>query len=252
MKGRRDSIASIATLVTLAGLTVTHVKKNCFRMKTQGTLNFNRPNDASASGPPSKKIRQTTKDDTTTDAEDAPSADAAEAAHVDAPRADAPRDLDVIDGVLFDEDLSQDEVRERLPHFPVDTRLPIWKTTQGWEYFRLPEVPRTCRTYNDEKTVLVYKLAPVAGGGYMHYYMNERELQRTDETDALATAMARVYYSNMLTIHHSKERVVTRAMLLRDYHPDKTGGSNTFDTVIQYILQEFLTVPLAGVAPPLR
>ena len=147
------------------------------------------------------------------------------------------QDLEVFEGELFDEseDLSP-SIRECILCFPVDARLPIWKTNRGERLFRLPEAPRI-GLYARARIVLVYPVD--AKHGLFHHYVSESDLQRTDETDALATAMARIYYVAILTRNRPNEYKAARAMLLRDYHPDKTRGSAMYATTIQYIKKSF-------------
>ena len=60
-------------------------------------------------------------------------------------------------------------------------------------------------------------------------------MQRSDETDALATALARIHCADLVSPGQPRERRTARAMLLRDYHPDKTGGSAEWNAAINYV-----------------
>ena len=113
-------------------------------------------------------------------------------------------------------------MRERLLRFPKEARLPLWHATWGHKLVRLPEAPSNGQ-------VLVYCPARRS-----HCWVREGDVQRSSETDALSTALARIHFTALVSREQPKERRAARAMLLRDYHPDKTGGSAEWATTINY------------------
>ncbi len=136
-------------------------------------------------------------------------------------------DLEHLEGDLLDKDLSAEAVRERLLRFPKEARLPLWHAVWGEKFVRLPEAPTN-------RQVLVYDPRE-----RLHYYVREGAVQRSSETDPLTTALARIHFAALVSRGHPKERRAARAMLLRDYHPDKTGGSAEWAAAINYIQASF-------------
>ena len=130
-------------------------------------------------------------------------------------------------GLLGRKELSSEAIRARLLLFPKEARLPLWRASWGESLVRLPEAPSNGQ-------VLVYSPAERA-----HYYVREGAVQRSDETDALATALARIHCAALVSRGQPRERRTARAMLLRDYHPDKMGGSAEFNAAIDYIKSSF-------------
>ena len=148
-----------------------------------------------------------------------------------AERGARPQDLEPYEGRLFGhlfghQALSAEAVRERLLHFPKEARLPLWRAAWGEDLLRLPEVPSNGQ-------LLIYSPAERT-----HYYVGERAVQRSDKTDELATAFARIHYAALLTKDHPAEARAARARLLRDYHPDKAGNAQ-WATAIDYIKSSF-------------
>ncbi len=131
-------------------------------------------------------------------------------------------DLEHLKGDLLDKDLSAEAVRERLLRFPKEARLPLWHAW-GKKFVRLPEAPTN-------RQVLVYDPRE-----RLHYYVREGAVQRSSETDPLTTALARIHFAALVSRGQPKERRAARAMLLCDYHPDKTGGAATWAAAINYI-----------------
>ena len=133
------------------------------------------------------------------------------------------KDLEFLEGVLVNRDLPAEVVRERLLRFPKEARLPLWVAVWGERLVRLPEAP------SDEQ-VMVYSAAE-----RLHYYVRESAVRRSDETDALTTALARIHFCALVSRGQPQERRAARARLLLDYHPDKTSGSTEWATTIEYI-----------------
>ena len=131
-------------------------------------------------------------------------------------------------GLLGRKELSSEAIRARLLLFPKEARLPLWRADWGESLVRLPEAPSNGQ-------VLVYSPAERA-----HYYVREGAVQRSDETDALATALARIHCADLVSRGQPRERRTARAMLLRDYHPDKTGGSAEWNATINDIQSSFV------------
>ena len=136
-------------------------------------------------------------------------------------------DLEHLEGDLLGKDLSAEAVWERLRRFPKEARLPLWHAVWGEKFVRLPETPRNGQ-------VLVYNPTE-----RLHYYVREGAVQRSSETDPLATAMARIHFVALVFRGQPRERRTARAMPLRDYHPDKTGGSAEGNAAINYIQSSF-------------
>ena len=118
-------------------------------------------------------------------------------------------------------------MRERLLRFPKEARLPLWQASWGQKLVRLPEAPSNGQ-------VLVYCPARC-----LHYYVDDGNVQRSSETDALSTALARIHFCALVSRGQPQERRAERAKLLRDYHPDKTGGSAEWTAAINYIQSSF-------------
>jgi hypothetical protein len=131
-------------------------------------------------------------------------------------------DLEHPEGVLLDKDLSAEAVRERLLRFPKEARLPLWHAW-GKKFVRLPEAPTN-------RQVLVYDPRE-----RLHYYVREGAVQRSSETDPLTTALARIHFAALVSRGQPRESRAARATLLRDYHPDKTGGAAEWAAAINYI-----------------
>ena len=132
-------------------------------------------------------------------------------------------DLEHLEGVLLDKDLSAEAVRERLLRFPKEARLPLWHAW-GKKFVRLPEAP------TNMQQVLVYDPRE-----RLHYYVREGAVQRSSETDPLTTALARIHFAALVSRGQPRESRAARATLLRDYHPDKTGGAAEWAAAINYI-----------------
>ncbi len=132
-------------------------------------------------------------------------------------------DLEHLEGVLLDKDLSAEAVRERLLRFPKEARLPLWHAW-GKKFVRLPEAP------TNMQQVLVYDPRE-----RLHYYVREGAVQRSSETDPLTTALARIHFAARVSRGQPRESRAARATLLRDYHPDKTGGAAEWAAAINYI-----------------
>ena len=82
---------------------------------------------------------------------------------------------------------------------------------------------------------------PLVGAGQpLRQLLREGAAQRSDETDALATALARIHCADLVSRGQPRERRAARAMLLRDYHPDKTGGSAEWSATINDIQSSFV------------
>ena len=114
-------------------------------------------------------------------------------------------------------------MRERLRSFPKEARLPLWHATWGHKLVRLPEAPSNGQ-------VLVYCPA-----GRLHYYVSEGDVQRSSETDALSTALARIHFSALVSRGQPQVNRAAHAKLLREYHPDKAGGTAEWAAAINYI-----------------
>jgi len=136
-------------------------------------------------------------------------------------------DLEHLEGKLLARDLSAEAVRERLLRFPKEARLPLWHAVFGEKFVRLPEAPTNGQ-------VLIYNPRERS-----HYYVREGAVQRSSETDPLTTAMARIHFAALVSRGQPKERRAARAMLLRDYHPDKTGGAAKWAAAMNYIQASF-------------
>ena len=135
-----------------------------------------------------------------------------------------PQDLEPYEGGLLGrQTLSAEAVRARLLRYPKGARPPLWRAAWGEDLLRLPEAPSNGQ-------VLVYSPAERA-----HYYVSEGAVQRSDETDALASALARIHCAALLSKDSPSEARAARARLLRDYHPDKTNGCARWATAINYI-----------------
>ncbi len=138
------------------------------------------------------------------------------------PSASAPCDLEYVAGCLEDSGLSAEDVRRRFELFPKTAALPIWRA--GWgDLVRLPEAP----SYGQ----MVVNCPKVRA----HHYIRVDAAKKTAESDALLTAMARVYFTAIVTREHQQERRAARASLLLDYHPDKLDGAHCCAEVVNYI-----------------
>ena len=133
-------------------------------------------------------------------------------------------DLEHLEGDLLDKDLSAEAVRERLLRFPKEARLPLWHAVWGEKFVRLPEAP------TNMGQVLIYNPKE-----RLHYYVREGAVQRSSETDPLTTALARIHFAALVSRGQPRESRAARATLLRDYHPDKTGGAAEWAAAINYI-----------------
>jgi len=133
-------------------------------------------------------------------------------------------DLEHLEGVLLDKHLSAEAVRERLLRFPKEARLPLWHAVWGEKFVRLPEAP------TNMGQVLIYNPKE-----RLHYYVCEGDVQRSSETDPLTTALARIHFAALVSRGQPRESRAARATLLRDYHPDKTGGAAEWAAAINYI-----------------
>ncbi len=138
----------------------------------------------------------------------------------------SPRELEDVAGRLEDSGLTAEAVRRRLAHFPKTAALPIWRAKWG-QLVRLPQAPSNGQ-------ILVY--CPSAK---LHHYVPVDAVKKTTESNALLTAMARIYFAALVTREHPQECRAARAFLLRDYHPDKRSGDVEFASIVNYIQTKF-------------
>ena len=124
--------------------------------------------------------------------------------------------------------LTPDEVWRRCEHFPRCLRLPIWKASWGELLVRLPAAPTPMQ-----------QLLVFSPQDYLPVYVDTKAVTQTQETDAVLTATARIYYLAEVTRKHPTVRRAVRASLLRDYHPDKLGGDAELATIVNYIQTKF-------------